>query len=181
MIHNLCPRYLSMLVPPYVHEISRFPLRNANDLFRPKIRKGYFLYSFLWSSVDDWNRLDTRYRHLPSLKLFKSELKNLLFYTGNPLFDIGVGKGAICHARLRMGLSGLNAHRRKYNFITHNECPKCGGKPEDEVHFFTKCPNYAIQRAVLVGTITPLITISATPLSRAESVILTSILLNGSP
>ena len=98
-----------------------------------------------------------------------------------------MGKGAICHARLRMGLSGLNAHRKKYNFILHNECPNCGGRPEDEVHFLTKCPKYAIQRAVLVRTITPLLNnvqipnLSPSPRVNAGFVALTHLLLSGNP
>ena len=82
-----------------------------------------------------------------------------------------------------MGLSGLNAHSKKYNFILYNECPKCGGRPEDEAHFLIKCPNYATQRAVLVGTITPLINklnipnLSHSPRVKADYAALSSLLL----
>ena len=61
--------------------------------------------------------------------------------------------GSINIARLRMGLSGLTAHRKKYNFVPSNVCPYCGAKPEDVAHYLLSCPRFAIPRAALVGTI----------------------------
>ena len=61
----------------------------------------------------------------------------------------GDSKGAINHSRIRMGLSALNKHRRKNNFVDDSSCPKCGHKPESESHFFLHCPAYVAQRQAL--------------------------------
>ena len=107
-----------------------------------------------------------------------------MFQIPNSILNDG-GKGALNHARLRMGLSALNAHRKKYNFISFNDCPKCGQKPENEVHYLLKCPDLVAHRAVLMGTISPLlerrVEISLPPITHAEQTKLVSILLYGSP
>jgi hypothetical protein len=153
MIHGLTPHFLSALLPPYVYEVSHNSLRNASDFFVPKIKKGYLLNSFLWTAIRDWNHTDELLRQQPSLRQFKNGLNNILLKFSNPLYNYGQGMGAVNHARLRMGLSGLNAHRKKYNFIPSNECPYCGKNPENESHYLWKCPNFANHRTGLVGTI----------------------------
>ena len=111
--------------------------------------------------MEDWNNLDIGIRSLATLSAFKRELQKRYFYVSNTLFNIGSGYGHINHARIHMGLSALNSHRTKYNFISHSTCPKCGSKPENEIHFFLQCPNYANQRAVLMGTLTQIIRTNA--------------------
>ena len=49
-----------------------------------------------------------------------------------------------------MGLSGLNAHRKKYHFIENSICPNCHFNHENEIHFFLHCANYAVQRMVMM-------------------------------
>lgn len=186
LINGMSPIYLAALRPPYVHEISLYPLRNSMNLYKPKIKKNYMLKSFLWSAVDDWNRLVLDVRQSASLTIFKKCVKSILCYELHPWFDLGAGKGAVNHARLRMGLSGLNAHRKKYNFIPDNTCPKCGIKPEDETHYLVKCPAYAIHRAVLLGTVIdivencPDLNVSIPPRNKLETVNLATLLLKGS-
>jgi hypothetical protein len=157
MSNGLTPRCLALLIPPSVYEVSMYGLRNQLNVYKPNIRKGYVLHSFVWTSVNDWNQLSINIRQSPTLQIFKDNLRKKIFYKGNKLFNYGVGHGALSHARIRMGLSALNCHRKKYNFIRHNTCPLCGNKPENEVHFFLKCPDLVIQRTVLMGTITPII------------------------
>ena len=109
----------------------------------------------------------------------------MYFYKGNPLYHHGNGAGAINHSRLRMGLSALNAHRKRYNFIHNNDCPQCGQKPEDELHYFFKCPNYANPRLELMGTITAIshrvnvFAFNLPPVTRADYNGLTSLVLFG--
>ena len=184
MINRLTPEYLSEFIPPYVHEVSRYGLRDSNNLYKPKIRKGYVLKSFLWTSVDEWNNLDPQIRYILTLNQFKTEMKKHLFCKRNDLLNFGNGKGATNHARIRMGLSGLNAHRKKYNFIAFNDCPLCGIKPENEDHFFLKCADLVIHRTVLMGTITPLTnslpSITIPPVTKLQRKNLLELLINGS-
>ena len=62
----------------------------------------------------------------------------------------GQSEGHVHLARIRMGLSGLNAHRKKYNFIDHSICPNCYSNHENEIHFFLHCANYAAERMVMM-------------------------------
>ena len=54
---------------------------------------------------------------------------------------------------MRMGLSGLNAHRNKYNFIESDLCPLCGNHPENATHFLLICPSLAAPRQVMMRDI----------------------------
>ena len=60
------------------------------------------------------------------------------------------GNGAVNHSRMRMGLSALNAHRKRYNFIDSSRCDFCGHRCENPVHFFLSCPTFAAQRQVMM-------------------------------
>ena len=77
-----------------------------------------------------------------------------------------------------MGLSGLNAHRKKYHFIQFGTCPNCNHRSEDPVHYFFKCPLYAAQRAEMITSLRQCIPDIDRYIGRSEKN-LTSIILNG--
>jgi len=52
---------------------------------------------------------------------------------------------------MRMGLSGLNAHRKRYHFIENSNCPNCRSRVEDPVHFLLECPAYAAHRVDMMA------------------------------
>ena len=54
---------------------------------------------------------------------------------------------------MRMGLSALNAHRRKYHFIDNAICPNCHSDREDTAHFFLKCPQYTAARTTMLNSL----------------------------
>ena len=56
-----------------------------------------------------------------------------------------------------MGLSALNEHRKKYNFINNSMWPNCLNPHESEKHFFTECPSYTAQRTFLLADLQLLI------------------------
>ena len=55
--HNLTPLYLSLLVPQSVSNISRYTLRNSNDLQTIDARTTVYYNSFLPSTVRAWNNV----------------------------------------------------------------------------------------------------------------------------
>jgi ribonuclease P/MRP protein subunit RPP40 len=134
IIHGLSPHYLNTLLPAYVQNTTNYALRNARDFSIPRTNKNYVRLSFFWSTLHNWNALSNDVRQSASLAIFKKQIKEATFYIPNKLFDIFTPKSSVHHARMRMGLSALNAHRRKYNFITYNNCPLCGEKPDDVTH-----------------------------------------------
>lgn len=149
----MTPSYLSDLLPPFVGELADYPLRNSYDFTIPRTHRNYVKLSFFWNTLYKWNSLPLNIRQSSSLVVFKNLLKSETTYKHNKLYDIYTPGASVHHSRMRMGLSGLNADRKKYNFIDHNFCPLCGLKPEDSIHFLLKCPNFAMQRNTLMGTI----------------------------
>ena len=67
-----------------------------------------------------------------------------------------------------MGLSGLNAHRKKYHFIDFSFCPNCPAKREDPTHYFLQFPAYAAIRAELIVSLSVVLP-QARQLSRSTS------------
>ena len=53
---------------------------------------------------------------------------------------------------MRMGLSALNAHRRKYHFIENSNCPHCPLMKEDTVHYLFKCYRYTAARITMLNS-----------------------------
>ena len=112
-------------------------------------------------------------------------IRKLIFSNSNTLYNTLLGEGSIHHARIRMGLSGLNAQRKKYHFVTYNHCPLCGTRPEDSIHFLLRCPNLAIARNVLIGAISPIVvsklpSLDLNPTSKSSYQKLNDLLLHGS-
>jgi hypothetical protein len=66
------------------------------------------------------------------------------------------GIGAINHARIRMGLSGLQAQRHEYNHVPRPTCNLCGARREDELHFFLQCRVLTPMRLKLLDDINAL-------------------------
>ena len=107
MKSNLCPEYLSSLVPQTVNSISRYNLRNANDLQTVNARTTLYYNSFLPSTIRAWNNLPSEAQQLESVNSFKFFLKK----ENVPVpkyFYIGKRKAQILHTRLRTNCSSLN-------------------------------------------------------------------------
>ncbi len=67
------------------------------------------------------------------------------------------GQASVHHVRMWMGLSGLNAHRRrrKYNFINGNTCRLCNMKAENMYHYVLRLvyPILTTPRATLLSRV----------------------------
>ena len=113
IMNNLVPQYLIDSIPPLVGNVN-YNLRNAGDITIPRYRTLSYKRSFIPSSINLWNCLDNNLRSSPSLLTFKSNLKRNLFPQPSPLFRHGKGRAPKLHAQMRMGLSGLNFHRKKF-------------------------------------------------------------------
>ena len=155
------------------------------DFAIPYVNKNYVKLSFFWQVMYLWNSLDALIRQAPTLNQFKVLLKAQSPYKPNKLYDYFKTNSAVQHARMRMGLSGLNAQRKKYNFIDYNSCPLCGNRPEDSLHFLLICPSLATFRQVMMRDIcyifsklTHINFYNTSPLSRKQ---ISNVLLYGSP
>ena len=107
MVNNVSPQYLTSLVPPLVQNVSRYNLRNENNLQTIYSRTTQYSNSFLSSVVRDWNNLPCVVRDTDSTNSFKQRLNQdrvripKYFYTGKR-------KIQILYTRLRTGCSSLN-------------------------------------------------------------------------
>ncbi len=148
--NKLLPKYLLEIIPPTIAETSSYPLRNSLNYILPKSKKNYFLKSFIPSAIKAWNDTTLDLKRATSLQNLKAKLSDLYKSTTYHLFLNSDGHGAINHSRLRMGLSALNAHRRRYNFINYSNCSYCDHKQENAKHFLLYCPAFAVQRNMML-------------------------------
>ena len=71
-MYNFTPPYLSSLVPPSITNVSRYNLRNSNDLQTIDARTNqYYNFFFLPSAVRSWNNLPVEAKELGSVNSFK--------------------------------------------------------------------------------------------------------------
>ena len=152
MKKNIAPNYLSELIPEEVGQQSQYNLRNSTSIKLPKTSTNYFLKSFIPSTIRLWNELPENIRLKNEFDDFKKELQQI--YKPPKVSKahlISAKDGHIQLLRIKLGLSGLNFHRRKFHFIQHSNCPYCGNKREDPIHFFFNCTEYAAPRAVMAN------------------------------
>ena len=146
MKNNLSPTYLSSLVPQSVNSISRYNLRNADDLQSIASRTNLYYMSFLPSVVRDWNNLPEQAKQLDSVNSFKSYLNRDRASTPK-YYYVGSRKSQILHTRLRTNCSCLNHDLFLKNIVDSPLC-RCGNI-ETTYHFFFSCPYYVQQRLEL--------------------------------
>ena len=138
------------IYPPYLHAIlpepppTHYHLRHTQALRPPKTRLTSTLNSYFPSTTRAWNLLPESTRNAPTFIIFKKLVRGP--NTPNHYHRLCTKKYGICLSRIRMGLSGLNQHRHKYNFIPSPTCPSCKEESETTAHFFLTCPTYAIAR-----------------------------------
>ena len=124
----------------------------------PQISKNYFLKSFIPSSIRLWNSLPENVRLSDNLDAYKLKISRIYKSdTHYPPHLCGKTRDHIYLCRIRLGLSGLNAHRKKYNFINFSNCPNCQAEHEDEKHFFLFCTQYAAPRQMMIAQLLPLV------------------------
>ena len=70
-ISNTTPQYLRSLIPQRMQNISRYPLRNMNDLIVPNASTVLYANSFRPSTIRNWESLDLNVSNSPSLNTFK--------------------------------------------------------------------------------------------------------------
>mgnify|MGYP001591838763 CR=1 FL=1 len=138
--NNLCPEYLSQLLPPENIENRRYNLRNNEDIRIPATNLESFKRSFIPHAISLWNNLPLAQRQIPTLEDFKLSLKEN-FKECNILYYYGKRWPSIHHSRIRIGCSKLK--NDLFSNLRVIDEPYCiCGSIEDANHFFFGCPNY---------------------------------------
>ena len=159
MYHNITPQYLSSLVPPLVQNVSRYNLRNADNLQTIHSRTTQYCNSFLPSVVRDWNSLPYADRNVDSTDSFKHRLNRNRAYVPRYYYT-GKRRPQVYHTRLRTGCSALNFDLYSKNIVESPLCTCTRREVENAYHFFFTCPLYADQRNNLNLTISQYTTVT---------------------
>ena len=124
---------------------SRQPVRQLN------IRTERFRNSFFPFCLSQWNKLDCHIQDMPSIASFKRSLLNFFRPVPRPVFKCRDRLGVIHLTRLRVGLSHLNEHKFRHNFLDTIDpfCNCRAGAIENTEHYLLHCPNFTNERLVL--------------------------------
>ena len=152
IVRGLSPSYLTAVLPR--PRVPGYSLRSSDNMTLPTpfSRLSSVRNSFANSSIRLWNTLDKDLRLTPTLFSFKSKLTKHRKYISNfipKLYSHFLGKAAVNHTRMRLGLSALNSQRYRYNLIPSPACESCGAPNEDTYHLFFVCPAYSVPRQAL--------------------------------
>ena len=101
MVNNLAHYYLSSLLTQQVKTVSRYNLRNSNDLQTIRINTTLYYNSLLPPTLGEWNILRTEVRQLPTLNSFKYHLSQ--GKRNVPKYYYGARRAQMLHTRLRTG------------------------------------------------------------------------------
>ena len=146
IIHKIYPNYLYNFLN--INPNTNYNLRHQLK-FRPrKTRLTNSHNSFFPSTIRQWNNLPQNIRNSRTVTTFKALVRgpnNL-----NPYHRLSSGKPGIWLTRLRLGLSALNSHRFKYNFIETPYCSQCHNEIESISHYFLDCPTHREARTKLL-------------------------------
>ncbi len=146
--NNMVPDYLSALFPR--NENPVYNLRHHNDFLTLPRRTVLFERSCVLSCINLWNSLPENLRNIPTLGLFKTELKRTLFPTiiVPAHFLHGNRQMSIIHTRLRNKCSNLNYDLFTNHVSDSNLCLHCS-VPETVDHFFFHCERFNTERIYL--------------------------------
>ena len=149
--HKL-PNIITDLIPETRALTTGRPLRNALALTQPQNKTTGYQNSYIPATIKKWNQLPTALTSVRSSRSFKKEIHRRFGAAKPPsYFNLGHKTGNILHARLRMGLSSLNAHKFKIQSSTSdNPSCKCGHRCENIKHFVLNCPIYHQLRTELL-------------------------------
>ena len=142
IINKTYPNYLQVFLN--LNQNQTHNTRQRHN-FRPRYsRLDNSFKSFFPSTVRLWNNLPQKTRESPSVNNFKALVRGTNNF--NPYHRNCSGKQGIWLTRLRLGLSALNSHRFKYNFINSPNCPSCPNTIETIKHYLFDCQSHSLAR-----------------------------------
>ena len=148
IIDNKTPSYLKDKLPQ-----TRMPF--LFTVFREiKCKTNRYSNSFFPDAIGFWNILISDFERFPSLEAFKDHVISLIRPKRKSIFGLHDPSGLRCLFQLRLGLSPLRSHKKRYNFAdTPSAVCLCKQDIESTSHFILSCPFYATHRAVLQNNV----------------------------
>ena len=143
IIDRKTPVYLREKLPP-----NRRPF--LLTVFRKiSCKTNRYENSFFPDAIASWNHHISDFEHFPTFGGLKDHLIVLFRFFGlhDPI-------GLRLLFQLRMRLSPLLSHKKRYNFIdTTSDICHCNQGIEDTSHFLFSCPSYVNERVSLTSTV----------------------------
>ena len=144
-VNGMVPSYITDLIPPIVGNVSRYELRNSDNISRIPTKTTTFSNSCIPSAINNWNNLQAPLRQCESFSSFCYTLKNQSVNKVPNYFNYGKRKVSIIHARLRNFCSDLNQDLY-VNHLRDSPICSCLKGAETAEHFFFQCEHYTQQR-----------------------------------
>ena len=132
MKNNLCPNYLSSLIPPYIGSSVRYNLRNVSDTRTVHANTQLYYNSFLPSAITEWNYLPRDIQDSSTVASFITRLNSNIALPP-PYYSTGNRLDQIHHTRLRLHCSSLSQHLFSKNIIPNTLCA-CARSPVHLLH-----------------------------------------------
>ena len=150
MKNNLCPNYLSSLIPHNIGSSVRYNLRKVSDIRTVHANMQLYYNSFLPSTIRERNDLPRDIQDSSTVASFKTRLNSNIALPP-PYYSIGNRLDQIHHTRLRLHCSFLNQHLFSKNIIPN---PLCAfGEIEDTRHYLLNCIRYRDIRQEMLTTV----------------------------
>ena len=153
---NYTPAYLKSPIPlPRTH---LFGVRFEKVIPLINCKTNRYRSSCYPDSIIRWNGIGSELRNLAPLSLFKVNIFKLVRPNKRIIFGLHNPIGVKRLFQLRVGLSPLKFHKKKYNFLdTPSDACDCSGLPETLNHYFFHCSNHVDPRKFLMDSITPIL------------------------
>ena len=141
--HRWCRRILQ------IHKIL-YRCKNSNTFHEIRYNTSRYKNSFFPDTIISWNNIITHFENVSSFTSLKAHILSLIRPKVKITFDVHDPLGLRFLFQLRVYLSPLRNHKRRYNSAdTPSGICECNQDSEDTSHFLFECPRYATQRANL--------------------------------
>jgi len=141
-LHDKLPRHRK---PLYMH-------KNVNIFHEFRCNSSRYSNSFFPDAVKAWNKVITHFPNIPTITVLKRHILSLIRPNKKSIFNIHDPIGIHYLFYLRVGLSPLKNHKKKYGFedTPSGNC-LCNHGVEDTTHFLFSCDLFVLQRATLMA------------------------------
>ena len=151
IINDETPSYLKSKLPAQRRRQPNTVAPIFQTIF-PKTNR--YKNSFFPDATSSWNVCISYFSEMPHFSSLKNHLFSLFRPKSRSIFSIHDPRGIHYLFQLRVGLSPLREHKKRYNFAD-TPCDKClcNIGVENTNHFLFQCPFYVTQRATLAASV----------------------------
>ena len=136
-------------------------LRSTLPIYPLEARTERFRKSFFPYCVNEWNKLDSRIRDLPSISRFKRAIFDFIRPKSSPTFRVEDNHGLVLLTRLRVDFSHLREHKFRHGFLDTLDpfCSCRNNSIETTEHFLLQCSNFSNERLILFDSLRTIVSL----------------------